>query len=97
MRGLAQFTSQDSSRDSYLTDPHNEQLPNVRFSLHTTLYVSSSSDKPPDESTDIPAAETVTSDSTSGGNSLNNGNQLLAEVRHKVTELKHEIKQKGKQ
>lgn len=88
-------SSQDSLRDSYLTDPHNEQLANVRFSLHSAPYTSSS-DKPSDESNDT-SVETVTSNSTED-NSLDNGNQLLlTEMRHKVKELKNEVKQKGKQ
>ena len=91
----SQDSLRDSMRDSYLTDPHNEQLGNVRFSLHTSPYASSLNG-PSEEASDIPV-ETVTNNSTED-NSKDTGSQvLLAEMRRKVKELEHEIKQKSKQ
>lgn len=88
-------SSQDSLRDSYLTDPHNEQLPNVRFSLHNSPYTSSTN-KPPEESSDIPV-ETTTGNST-GENSKEAGSEVvLKEMKRNIKELEHEIKQKSKQ
>ena len=91
-----------SSQDSYLTDPHNEQLGDVRFSLRTAPYASSLN-KPSEESSEIPVetsdipVETMTNSSTED-NPKDTGNQmLLAEMRHKVKGLEHEIKQKSKQ
>ena len=88
-------SSQDSLRDAYLTDPHNEQLPNVRFSLRNSPSTSSTN-KPSDESSDIPV-ETITRNST-GENSKEGGSEgLLKEMKRKVKELEYEMKQKSKQ
>lgn len=82
-------------RDSYLTDPHNDQLPNVRFSLHNTPYTNPSS-KPSDGSSDIPV-ETTVSDSIEHNSEESGSEVQLKEMKRKVKELEHEIKQKSKQ
>ena len=82
-----------SSQESYLTDPHNEQLENVRFSLHSTPNISSSS-KPSDESSHTPIE--TSSNSTGDGFKGDEGQVLMTEMRHKVKELEYELKQKNK-
>jgi len=89
-------SSQDSLRDSYLTDPHNEQLGNVKFNLRSIPYTISS--KPSDESTDVPSETVEISNNCTGDNSKDSrGQVLLTEMKRKVKELEHEIKQKSKQ
>ena len=88
-------SSQDSLRDSYLTDPHNEQLGNIRFSLHNTSYATSLH-KPSDESSGIPV-EKEANNSTEDNSEVSGNQELFAEMRRKVKELENELKQKSKQ
>ena len=88
-------SSQESLRDSYLTDPHNEQLGNIRFSLHNTAYTTSVN-KPSDESSGIDV-EKVASSSTEDSSEVPGKQELLAEMKRKIKELEHELKQKSKQ
>lgn len=85
-----------SSQDSYLTDPHNEQVGNVKFSLPSTPDpFSSSSNKPSDEPSGIHAE--TSSNSTVNHSKDNESQVLLTEMKRKVQELEHALKQKNKQ
>ena len=82
-------SSQDSSRDSDLTDPHNEQSGNDRFTLHNAPYTMSSN-KSSRESNDVPV-ETITAEDES------KSQVSLTELKRKIKQLEHDIKQKNKQ
>ena len=89
---LALPSSQDSSRDSDLTDPHNEQLGNVRFTLRNAPYTMPSN-KSSRESNDVPV-ETITGNSTEDESK---SQVSLTELKRKIKQLEHDIKQKNKQ